>query len=357
MTDSTKVSESVQREHTLSIPAGSPAPRIRLMEYGPDSLIEKEIDDPDLLRPYANTPNTTWIDIQGLGDEERLRAVARILGIHGLALGDAVNVPQRAKTLEYPEHLLVVLRAPLSPFDPSKGVPQVCILIAEDYLVTFQERYFGFFDSVRERVRQEHGMLRHSGPAMLVYTLADALVEQYYPVVDDISDELDEMETKILDDPSPARVARLHQLPRQITTLRRVARPQVDALRKLSTIDSPVVPEDAIVFMKDAEDHARQILGRLDAARDVATDLMNAVLATLGHRQNEVMKVLTLVGSIFIPLTFMAGIYGMNFEYIPELKYRMGYPLLLLAMVVVAVAMVGFFRYRGWIGGGKGDSA
>ena len=356
MTDSPDVAALAQAEHTLSIPAGSPPPRVRLIEYGPNRLVEKEIDDPETLLPYAHTPHTTWIDIQGLGDEARLRAIARILGIHGLALGDAVNVPQRAKTLKYPDHLLVVLRAPLAPFDPSDRVPQVCILIAQDYLVTFQERYFAFFDTVRSRIREEQGLLRRSGPAMLVYSLADALVEQYYPIVDEISYELDEMEGRMLDDPSPERVARLHQLQRQITTLRRVARPQVDALHKLAAIDASVVPEEAVVFLKDAEDHARQILGRLDAARDVATDLMNAVLATLGHRQNEVMKVLTLVGSVFIPLTFMAGIYGMNFEYMPELGFRMGYPLLLVAMVVVAIAMVAYFRYRGWLGGGKGDS-
>jgi magnesium transporter len=185
---------------------------------------------------------------------------------------------------------------------------------------------------------------------MLAYALADALVDQFYPIVEEISEQLDDLETRIFENPSPALVGQLHRLQRRITTLRRVARPQVEALNRLANADSPLVPPESAVFLKDVEDHARQILGRLDASRDNATDTMGAVLATLGHRQNEVMKVLTLIGSIFIPLTFMAGIYGMNFEYMPELKAKAAYPTLMGAMAIVAVAMVLFFRSRGWIG-------
>ena len=339
--------------HVLNVPEGSPPPRIRLMEFGPETLIESEVDDPAELEAHAHTDDTTWIDIQGLGDEARLRAVAQILGIHDLALGDAVHIPQRAKTHEYPDHVLAVLRAPLSPFAVTDGIPQVCVLLSERYIVTFQERAFGFFDGVRDRIRDPQSLERNGGPAQLTYALANALVDQYYPIVDDISDGLDQLEESILENPTPDLVAELHGLQRQITALRRVARPQVEALYKLSHLNSAIVPETAAVFLKDAEDHARQILGRLDAARDVATDLMNAVLATLGHKQNEVMKLLTLVGAIFIPLTSMAGIYGMNFEYMPELGFRMGYPTLLVAMVVVAIGMVLYFRSRGWLGGGN----
>jgi magnesium transporter len=342
-------------EVSLELPADSPPPRIRLMEYAADVLVEREIDDPEELSPHSDTPYTTWIDIQGFGDEARLRAVARIFGIHDTALADAVNVPQRAKVEDYRDHLLVVLRAPLQPFAPTDRVPQVCLLLADRYVVTFQERYFAFFDDVRARIRDDRSTLRRSSPALLAYALADALVDPYYPVVEEISDELDELETEILDDPSPRLVARVHQLQRAVTTLRRVARPQAEALYKLAHIDTRLIPAEDAIFMKDLEDRARQIMGRLDASREVATDLMSAVLATLGHRQNEIMKVLTIVGSIFIPLTFMAGIYGMNFENMPELGARAGYPTLLAAMVVVAAAMVYFFWSRGWIGGRRDE--
>jgi magnesium transporter len=322
------------------------------MDYDSDSLAEQEILDPDQLRPYSKTSRKTWIDIQGLGDEDKLRAVAAIFGIHEVALADAVNIPQRAKTQDYIDHILVVVRTPRDPFDVTETIPQVCILLAGNYIVTFQERYFAFFDEVRARLRDDGSMLRRSGPSLLAYALTDVLVDRFYPIVEEISEQLDELEVRILEKPSPDLVSHLHRLQRQITTLRRVARPQVEALYRLAHSDSPLVPSESAVFLKDVEDHARQILGRLDACRDIATDTMGAVLATLGHRQNEVMKVLTLVGSIFIPLTFMAGIYGMNFEYMPELKIKAAYPTLLGAMVVVAVGMVWLFRSRGWIGGG-----
>ena len=339
----------------LSLPKGSPPPQIRVMDYDADSIAEQDIAAAEELRPFSQTERTTWIDIQGLGDEQKLRAIAAIFGIHEVALADAVNVPQRAKTEDYVDHILVVIRAPKQPFDATSSVPQVCILLAGNYIVTFQERYFAFFDGVRARLRDRSSMLRRAGPSLLAYALADVLVDQFYPVVEEISEQLDDIEARILEKPSPDLVSQLHRLQRRITTLRRVARPQVEALYRLAHADSPLVPAESSVFLKDVEDHARQILGRLDACRDIATDTMGAVLATLGHRQNEVMKVLTLVGSIFIPLTFMAGIYGMNFEYMPELKVKAAYPMLIGAMVVVAVGMVWLFRSRGWIGGGGDD--
>jgi magnesium transporter len=279
-----------------------------------------------------------------------LIAIGDLLAIHSLAIADAVNVPQRAKTQLYPKHVVMILRAPTEPFNPMAPVPQVCILLGEGYVVSFQERYFGFFEGVRERLRHDGNDLRCGGPAFLAHALIDAVVDQFYPHVEAISERLDDLETVILDDPTPPLVSELHQLQRQITTLRRVARPQVDALQKVSRLDSPLVPESLRVFLQDAQDHAQQVLGRLDSSRDIATDMMNAVLATLGHRQNEVMKVLTLVGSIFIPLTFIAGIYGMNFEHMPELKQRMAYPIVIGVMIAITIGMLLLFRIKGWIG-------
>ena len=333
------------------MPEGSPAPRIRYVEYDDETFEEGEVESPEELRGYAETERPTWVDIQGFGDEACLQHVGRIFGIHPLALADAVNVPQRAKCQVYPDHLLIIIHAPHVSFHPSERLPQVCILLARDYVVTFQERQFGFFDDVRERLRDPKGLLRRSGPAFLTYTLVDALIDQYYPLMAEVNEELDTMEEEIFDHPSPELVARLHRLQRRTTQLLRVHRPQIDAIHHLVRQDSPLIPQSVRIYFVDVEDHARQILGSLDAARDSATDAMSAILATLGHRQNEVMKVLTLVGTIFIPLTFVVGIYGMNFDYMPELRSRMGYPVVMGAMLVVALVMVGWFRARGWLGG------
>jgi len=199
----------------------------------------------------------------------------------------------------YESHLLVIGRAPEASFEEDHGVPQVCLILGEGDLISFQERPFGFFDGVRRRIREAGPLLRSSGPGYLAYALLDSMIDHDYPVVE--------------------RIAHF-------------------------------MPEPVKVFVRDVFDHARQIEGRLDAAREIAVDTMAAILATLGHRQNEIMKVLTLVGSIFIPLTFLAGIYGMNFEHMPELGARNAYPILLGVMGVAAVGMTLFFRHKGWIG-------
>lgn len=339
---------------TLVIPEGSPPPRIRMFEYDENGLEEWQVEDVELLVPYARTTRTTWIDVQGLGGEATLRRVGEIFGIHRLALADAVNVPQRAKADLYEEHLMVVGRAPALDDQGLDRVPQVCLLISDGYVLSFQERYFGFFDGVRERIRGGAGSIRGGGPGYLASALLGALVDHYYPAVSAIAQDLDAIEEDILADPTPESVARVHRLQRRITTLRRVARPQTDALLRLSREPLPFIDDRARIYLRDVHDRAEQVMGRLDSARETAVDTMNAVLATLGHRQNEVMKVLTLVGSIFIPLTFIAGIYGMNFEHMPELKQRLGYPLALSAMGIVAAAMLLLFRRRGWLGGRRG---
>lgn len=343
------------RPGALFVPEDSPAPRIRFVEYDEEILEEGEVTSPEELRCYAETERPTWIDIQGFGDEACLRQIAKIFGIHSLALADAVNVPQRSKTQRYPDHLLVVVHAPHEAFDPSERIPQVAILLARDYVVTFQERPFGFFEEVRERLCSPASGLRRLGPSYLVYALIDALIDQFYPVLAEISAEIDEIEEAIYGHASPELVARLHALQRRTTQLLRVHRPQVDAVHQLVRNDNALIPDAIRIYFGDVEDHARQILGSLEASRDSATDAMGAIHAILGHRQNEVMKVLTLVGTIFIPLTFVVGVYGMNFDYMPELRMRAGYPVVMGAMAVLAVAMLVWFRKRGWLGGSEDD--
>jgi magnesium transporter len=337
------------RPGTLAIPEGSPPPRIRLFDYGPERLVEQEIADIHELEPFARTETVTWIDVQGMGDEAALRQLAELFGIHPLALEDAVNVPQRAKSEIYDEHQLVIARAPLLEGE-QLGVPQVCFLIGSQYLITFQDRYFGFFDPVRERIRAGIGPIRHSGSDYLAYTLIDAIVDRYYPVVEQISVELDALEEDVVEDAMPEDLARLHRIRRDLAALRRVAWPQRETIQDMVRSPSPFLSDGARVYLRDTDDHMAQIVGRLDFCREVAVGLMDLYLATMGHRQNEIMKVLTLMASIFIPLTFIAGIYGMNFENMPELQSRIGYFVVLGAMVVLAVSLVIYFRRRGWLG-------
>ncbi len=335
----------------LFVPEGSPVPRIRYIEYDEEVFEEGEIKSPEELRCYAETERPTWVDIEGFGDVACLLEIGEIFGIHTLALADAVNVPQRAKTQRYPDHLLIIIHAPLDSADPRARLPQVCILLARDYIVTFQERHFGFFEDVRERLRNPDSLFRRAGPSYLAYALVDTLIDRYYPLLAEISEELDEIESDLFERASPELVSRVHRLQRRVTQLLRIHRPQVDALHQLVRSDSTLIPDATRIYFNDVEDHARQILGGLEAARDSATDAMGAILASLGHRQNEVMKLLTLVGTIFIPLTFVVGIYGMNFDYMPELRARLGYPIVMGGMLALALAMLWWFRTKGWLGG------
>ncbi len=337
------------RPGTLMIPDGSLPPRIRAMDFDAHDLVDHDVQDVEELARFTKTRTTTWIDIQGLGDEAVLRRVAELFEIHPLALEDAVNVPQRAKAEIYDQHAVVIGRAPLYE-DETLTTPQVCFVIGHHYLITFQDRYFGFFDAVRNRLRAGNAPIRSGGPGYLAYALLDALTDHYFPVVEDLSQKLDDLEDLVLIDPEAEDLGVLHRLRREIATLRRVGWPQRETLGELVRSASPFMAEKVRVYLRDTEDHMAQIMGRVDFCREIAVGLMDMYLSTLSHRQNEIMKVLTLTASIFIPLTFIAGIYGMNFEYMPELHSPRGYFVVLGAMAVVAAALVWYFRHRGWLG-------
>jgi magnesium transporter len=341
------------RPGTLAIPPGSPPPRITVMEYDPEGVREQEIRELSQLRPYAGTHDVTWVDVRGLGDEATLRGVAEIFGIHPLALEDAVNVPQRAKSVLWDAHQLAVARVPVVDAEGALSTPQVCLIWTRECLITFQERPFGFFDPVRQRIREGIGPIRTLGPDYLVYALVDLLVDRYYPVVELQSTALDRLEDEVIEDPSPELLAETHSVRRDLSVLRRVGWPQREAIGSLAREPSPFVSDEVRVFLRDSHDHMSQIMELVDSSREVAVGVVDLYLSTMSHRTNEVMKMLTLMASIFIPLTFLAGIYGMNFEYMPELHSPGAYPAVLLTMGLVAVAMILFFRIRGWIGGGR----
>jgi magnesium transporter len=337
------------RPGTLAIPPDSPPPRIILVEYDERRVTRRQIDDPRQLGELRDDL-VTWVDVQGLGDEATIRAIGDAFQLHPVALENAVNVPQRAKTELYDGHQLVIARTPLIGEDELVRTPQVCFIIGEHYLLTFQERYFGFFDPVRERIQAGIGPIRKEGADYLAYAMIDAMVDRYYPVAQQLSDQLEELEDVVVENPHPEVLARIHALRRQLVVLRRVGWPQREAISAMLREQTPYMSDRVKIYLRDTHDHIAQIVELIDSAREMASDLADAYLSNVSHRTNEIMKVLTLMASIFIPLTFVAGIYGMNFEHMPELGSRVGYFVVLLTMAVIAIAMTLYFRYRGWIG-------
>jgi magnesium transporter len=340
------------RPGTLAIPPGSPPPKIRLVRYDADSIEEREIDDVATLANLGED-RVTWIDVRGLGDEAVLRQLATLFGMHPLALEDAVNVPHRAASTLYENQQVLIARVPVIGEDGSIDAPQVCFVLGRRSLVTFQERPFGFFDPVRERLRAGIGPIRKLGPDYLAYALIDLLIDRYYPVVQELSEAMEELEEEVIEQPLEDSLGKIHQVQRKLVVLRRIGAPQREALATLLRDHSPLVSEPVRVFLRDTHDHAAQIMEAVDSTREMGIGLVNLHLSNVSQRTNEVMKTLTLVASIFIPLSFLAGVYGMNFDDIPGIHRPESFAIFVAVIVAIASTMLWWFRRRGWLGSRK----
>lgn len=351
---------------TLALEPGAPPPPIRVLAYGPDRL--EEADDPTLRRAgecLGRLP-VTWIDIDGVRHEETLASAAALVGLHPLALADAAHTHQRPKVEDYSSYLFIVLRLPHAP--PGSGVgaansgplqtEQVSLVLRKDCVMTFQEedRPGDCFEPVRHRIRTSSGRMRSLGADYLAYALMDAAVDAYFPVLEHLGERLDAMEEAALSRPEPAMLHDLHGVRRDLLTIRRAVWPLRDALGGLLRDQNPLIQPETRLFLRDCLDHANQIIDLVETYREVGSSLMEVHLTSISNRMNEIMKVLTIIATIFIPLTFIVGVYGMNFDRsagplnMPELGWRFGYVGVWAAMLAIAGSMLWAFRRRGWMG-------
>jgi magnesium transporter len=338
------------RPGTLVIPDEAPTPRIHLISYSPRGMKELDIEDPSQLQEAFEEDSVTWIDIQGFGDASLIPKIGKLFNLHPLLLEDVVNAPQRPKSEAFGEQLLVVVRM-VQPTDGEEiEMEQVSILMGPNYVLTFQERYGDVLDPVRRRIRDGQGLIRRHGPDYLAYALMDTIVDGYYPVLEIIGDNLELLEQEVIARPSPELLGRLNRLKNRLVNLRRCIWPQREAVNSLVRGDHAGITEEVRIFLRDTHDHCVQTSEVTELYREMVTGLMNTYLSSIANRTNEVMKVLTIVATIFIPLTFLAGIYGMNFEHMPELHSRWAYPMIWVTMLIVASSMLVFFWRKGWIG-------
>lgn len=334
----------------------SPKPVIRLFCFDDADFIEKQIDSPAEIHQYLGSKRVTWINVDGLGDETMLREIGEIFQLHPLSLADVVNVHQRPKVESYPDHLFLVTR--MMVLGQITGSEQVSVFLGESYLLSFQERAGDVFDPIRDRIRHKKGRVRSLGPDYIAYLLLDAVVDGYFPLLDEVSEQLERLEDETILEPSRETVTRIHAVKRDLLTIRRAIWPQREAISSLLRDDSKFISENTKLYLRDAYDHTVQIIDIVETYRELASGLMDVYLSSMSNRMNEIMKVLTIIATIFIPLTFVAGVYGMNFDpdaspwNMPELNWYFGYPLSLLTMALVAIGMLLFFRRRGWIGSG-----
>ncbi len=336
---------------TLALPANSPAPSIRLTCYSESSFEERPIGTPGEISRWLQGSERVWVDIQGLGDEAVLKELAEIFSIHPLALEDIVHVPQRPKTQSYENHQLLFTRMLTGGQDGKIGLEQVSFLISDRYIVTFQERPGDVFDPVRKRLQQGNPQLRKGGVDYLAYALLDGIVDAYFPVIDNLGDCIADLEDEVFSGRRPHTLQDLAELRSTLLLVRRSVWPLRDAVNQLIREETDCFSSDVRVFLRDVYDHCVNAADMVESYRELGASLMNSYLSVVSNRMNEVMKVLTVMSTIFIPLTFLSGLYGMNFMWMPELQWKWSYPILLGVMALITGSLLLYFKRRGWFEG------
>jgi magnesium transporter len=334
---------------TLHVDPEAPKPVLRAFVYGPSGLHEHRPTAAAAVTALRQPGHVLWLDVAGLGDAALLRELGERFGLHRLALEDTVNAHQRAKVEDYPEHLFLVLRMIDDSADEVR-TEQLSLFLGDGFVATFQERTGDCWDTIRQRLQDETGRLRRSGPDYLAYSLLDGVVDAFFPVIETFGARLDAIEDDILAGVRPREVAAdLHGVRRDMLVLRRALWPLRDVTHTLVLGDAPRIEAATRVYLRDVHDHVLRLIDLLESHREVGASLMEVHLASVSNRLNEVMKVLTVIATIFIPLTFVVGIYGMNFHHMPELDWWWAYPACWLLMLAIAASMLWWFRRRGWL--------
>ncbi len=323
----------------------------RVLEYGPDHLVETVQESVDEVLKYRDTEPVTWINVSGVHDESVIQMIGDHFGVHPLIQEDIVHTGQRPKLDSQDGSLYLV--AKMLYFDDHRDgelrAEQVSLLVGERNLVTFQEDPGDVFDPVRKRIRNGRGHIRSRGPDYLAYAILDVIVDHYFVVLEELGTRTEDLEDQIMGEAPEDVEDEIHDLRRDLTFVRRMTWPMRELLHQLERLDSPLWAENNQPYVRDTYDHVVQVLDLVEALRDTASGLHDLHMTSISNRMNEIMKVLTIIGTIFIPLTFIAGIYGMNFEYMPELGWTWAYPAVWGVMIALAGALLLYFRRREWI--------
>lgn len=346
---------------TLKINPDSPPPRIVVIEYTEERAIRRVLAHPDDCLPFLDekaaktSKSKVWIDVQGLGNEAMLRRLGDIFKLHPLTLEDMVNVPQRPK-IELEDNRVLLIARMVSPQPKGGGFisEQVSILVGRHYVLTVQEEQANdAFDPVRDRIRTNRGSIRQQGAPYLGVALLDAIIDGFFPILEDYAERIEELEDRVIREPTPQMLENVYAIKRELLGLRFYIYPQVGSIKTLRD-GKGILDKEVRVHIQDCYDHALQVLDMVEIYRELALNLMDLYLSATSNRMNEVMKVLAVVATIFSPLTFIAGIYGMNFDpnrspwNMPELEWYWGYPVCLAMMAIVAGSLITYFWRRGW---------
>jgi magnesium transporter len=319
--------------------------------YTPTRIKEGAFTRPEECFPFRDETGVSWLNLEGIQDVAEVEKIGAYFHIHPLTLEDVVSTFQRPKIEDFGEYQYLVLK--MLSHDVQSSVlqmEQVSLVFGRNYLVCFQEGAVGdVFPPVRERLRNEQGRLRRSGPDYLAYALLDVVVDNYFIILEHIGETIEDLQNRLIENPEQEALHQIQHLKRELLTLRKAAWPLREVVSAMERSESPLIQDSTKLYLRDVYDHIIQVIDTVETYREMLSGMLDIYLSSVSNRMNAVMKVLTVIATIFMPLTFIAGVYGMNFRYMPELGSRWGYPGALVTMVIVGVGMVAWFRRRKWL--------
>ena len=326
-------------------------PRITVIDYDEYHYHEAEIKDVSECFIFKEKPTVTWINIDGLRQVDILEKLGACYGIHPLVLEDILT-DQRPKVEDYENYIFIVLK--MVYYDEKKeedtiDFDQVSLIFGQNFVISFKEKEVDVFDPMRERLRTGKGRIRRLGTDYLAYSMIDAIVDHYFVIMEKLGERFEDIEDAVVANPDPSTLPEIYNLKRDMLFLRKSVWPLREAISKMQRLDSPLISEATKIYLRDVYDHTIQVIENIETFRDMSASLLETYLSSLSNRLNEIMKVLTIISTIFIPLTFITGIYGMNFDYMPELRSSWGYPVVVTMLLVAALVMLVYFKKKRWL--------
>jgi magnesium transporter len=325
--------------------------RVFLMDYNEERLEEKEITDIDSCALYKDQSSVTWINVIGLHQVEVLEKLNACFGLHPLVLEDILNTEQRPKLEDFGGYVYIVLKTLFLNGGRGEevGKDQVSLILGPNFVLSFQEKEGSLFNPINDRIRSGKGRLRKMGPDYLIHAILDTIVDQYFIVLEKLGERIEDLEEELMDRPRPATLQAMHQLKREMIFLRKAVWPLREVISGLERGESPLIQQSTGIYLRDIYDHTIQVIDTIETYRDMLSGMLDIYLSSMSNRLNEIMKVLTIISTIFIPLTFIVGWYGMNFKHMPELEWPWSYPMVIMVMLIIVLVMLFYFRKKKWI--------
>lgn len=324
--------------------------RINILDYDENQFEEKEARTIEECFPFKDKPTITWINIDGLHQVDIIEKIGKNFDLHPLLLEDILNTEQRPKIEDFETCIYIVLKMLLYDEKTNEiNSEQVSIILGQNFVISFQEKEVDVFNPLREIIRTGKGRIRKMGADYLAYSLIDAIVDGYFLILEKLGENIEDVEEIMMSNPSPVTLKDIHKLKRRMISLRKSVWPLREVVSALERSESSLIHDQTRIYLKDVYDHTIQVIDSVETNRDVLSGMLDVYLSSISNKMNEIMKVLTIIATIFIPLTFIVGVYGMNFEFMPELKWYWGYPAIWSVMLIIGISMMLYFRKKKWI--------